>query len=325
MEKLQQNYNKKVQKVQTIFHCNSCDYTTSSNRDYNKHLLTRKHKTTTTNIDNGKPRYICTHCNKSYCDRSYVWRHNKICPKNKENKENNPEPDIESTLENTMVVYNENNPFVENMTNMLTRILQSHTDQNNEKITELKNMITELANKPVSIINNNNNNTANIKQKITVKMYLETECKDAMNYSEFEEKVKNSIQFSDLQYIAKHGYVEGQLKIIRENLNQLDVNMRPFHCTDLKRKTLQIKNDNVWTKEEDKVNILNKMISRIETSEHRVLCKWTDERPECYRHDSPDNTIYMDIIMQIYKGLQPIYQTRVINELLKIVSLNKLE
>ena len=40
------NGNQKTQKTPIKYHCNYCDFSTSNKKDYNRHLLTRKHKKT---------------------------------------------------------------------------------------------------------------------------------------------------------------------------------------------------------------------------------------------------------------------------------------
>lgn len=62
------------------FHCVNCDYLTINKKDFNRHLLTKKHTNNTTPTETPKtPQYICTICNKKHNDRSGLWRHKKKC------------------------------------------------------------------------------------------------------------------------------------------------------------------------------------------------------------------------------------------------------
>lgn len=70
-----------------------------------------------------------------------------------------------------------------------------------------------------------------------------------MNISEFIENI--SLQLSDLENMGKLGYVEGVSKIIIKNLNALEVTQRPLHCTDKKRDTVYVKDEDEWQKEEE--------------------------------------------------------------------------
>jgi hypothetical protein len=52
------------------------------------------------------------------------------------------------------------------------------------------------------------------------------------------------LQLSDLEKVGEIGYIEGISNIIVKNLNALDVSQRPVHCTDKKRETIYIRNEN---------------------------------------------------------------------------------
>ena len=56
-----------------------------------------------------------------------------------------------------------------------------------------------------------------------------------MNISDFIESVK--LQVSDLENIGKVGYIEGISNIIIKNLQALEVEKRPVHCTDQNEKS----------------------------------------------------------------------------------------
>ena len=83
------------QKVAIFFVCKFCDYKTSKKSDFNKHLLTAKHK----NNENGniletkksqKSQILflhdlsCNLCNKKFTSRSGLYKHKIKCRKNKE-------------------------------------------------------------------------------------------------------------------------------------------------------------------------------------------------------------------------------------------------
>ena len=69
-----------------------------------------------------------------------------------------------------------------------------------------------------------------------------------MNINDFVESIK--LQVSDLENVGEVGFVEGISNIIVKNLNALDITKRPIHCTDKKRETIYIKDENVWEKDE---------------------------------------------------------------------------
>jgi hypothetical protein len=94
--------------------------------------------------------------------------------------------------------------------------------------------------------NNNNNNTTNNNQ-FNLQVFLNEDCKDALNFSDFVETIQ--ISFADLENQAENGYIKGISKLFIENLQSLGINKRPIHCTDTKRKTLYIKENGAWDKE----------------------------------------------------------------------------
>jgi small nuclear ribonucleoprotein (snRNP)-like protein len=81
-----------------------------------------------------------------------------------------------------------------------------------------------------------------------------------MNISDFVNSVK--IQLSDLENVGEIGYVDGISNIIIKNLKELDVTQRPVHCTDKKRETIYIKDENKWEKDEDNKK-LHKVVRRV--------------------------------------------------------------
>jgi len=78
------------------FCCINCNFITTHKNDYNKHLLTLKHKSRCcgnemepngnkieTNGNKKKPKFfICSNCNKCYDTNSGLWKHKNNCNKN---------------------------------------------------------------------------------------------------------------------------------------------------------------------------------------------------------------------------------------------------
>ena len=55
-------------------------------------------------------------------------------------------------------------------------------------------------------------------------------------------------------------------------MNKLSLYERPLHCTDKKRETLYIKN-NEWEKDEDK-ELINDALKKIESKQLKNVKKW---------------------------------------------------
>ena len=99
----------------------------------------------------------------------------------------------------------------------------------------------------VTIINNTTttNNTFNLNN------YLTVTCKDAMNLKELIEMVNQYDIPNKLIEMFEHGtHSSGMNRVMDEILNEIPVNKRPIHCSDLKREVLHIKSNNLWEKED---------------------------------------------------------------------------
>ena len=130
----------------------------------------------------------------------------------------------------------------------------------------MKNMMMEvIKNGTVANSHNTNNNNSHNKA-FNLQFFLNETCKDAMNITDFVESIK--LQLSDLENVAEVGYVEGISNIIVKNLKKLDVTQRPVHCTDKKRETMYVKDEDTWEKDEE-----NKQM-------HKVVKKVTDKKCE---------------------------------------------
>ena len=297
------------------FYCTICDYGTSRKCNYDEHILTAKHKRQS-NGNVCQPfsskiqqsiKYSCQFCGKEYIDNSGLWRHKKKC--SFENNENNIKVDSTISLEIT------------------PELIFSLIKQNNEfqqTIIEQNKTIVELSkNGTHNTINNNNINSHN--KTFNLQVFLNETCKDAMNISDFIESVK--LQVSDLEHVGKVGYIEGISNIIIKNLQALEVEKRPVHCTDQKREVMYVKEDNIWEKE-DEAN--KKLRKAIRTIAHKNICMFKDYRekyPDCENYDSKKNSQYNTIIYESMGGKgDNDYEkdTKIIKKIAKVVGIEKI-
>ena len=305
--------NQKLQKSCANYYCKFCDYTTSRKSSYDKHIITPKHlkyeNGTKMELESCKKlqkscsnNYICKNCNKEYLNKSGLWKHRLKCKNN-----------------------NIINPPFEN--NNKDDIIQLLLKQNNDLIkeqTDIKQIILEIV-KNGTNNNNNNNNTINSHNKaFNLNFFLNETCKDAMNISDFVESVK--LQVSDLENVGKVGYIEGISNIIIKNLQALEVEKRPVHCTDQKREVMYVKEDNIWEKEDEANKKLRKAIRLIA---HKNICMFKDFRekyPDCEEYDSKKNSQYNTIVYESMGGKgDNDYEkdTKIIKKIAKVVGIEK--
>ena len=156
--------------------------------------------------------------------------------------------------------------------------------------------IMELT-KNTNVITNNNNTNFNLQ------MFLNVQCKDALNITEFVDSLQPKIE--DLEMTGKLGYVEGISKIFLNGLQGLDINRRPIHCSDQKRETIYIKNNNTWEKENDNRENLKLAIKTVASKNIKQISVWQKENPDCFDSSSKKNDQYLKIVSNSMNGLTP--------------------
>ena len=245
------------------FFCEKCNYKCNKQSEYNKHLLTAKHEKLT-NLTKKSPKisnpYMCCVCNKVYKSRMGLWQHKQKCTSTIRVKSDDNALDVK------------NNP---DMIDTMMQLIKQNQD--------FKELIIELSRKD-TITNNTINNTTNNNQKFNLNFFLNNTCKDAMNMSEFIENIE--VQFEDIENIGRDGYVTGMTNMIMSRIKNLEVTKRPMHCTDLKRETIYIKDNNVWEKDNDNTKLHN-MIQCIAHKNYAILPAWRDKNPDCLNSDTP--------------------------------------
>lgn len=229
------------------FICENCNFVCSKKGDYNRHLTTRKHKnqqisTNFTSITSNH--YVCE-CGKSYKERTGLWKHKKKC--------------FVKTDKN-MDSYSIEDPTVE-------FLLKENA--------ETKRLMIDICKKlePVTNIVTNHNKIFNIN------VFLNEQCKDAMNMTEFIESIQLTID--DMVKISEQGQTKGMSNILIDKLSSLDVFKRPVHCSDLKREIIYVKDENKWEKEEQDKPKIKDAIDQITKKSFQMLPD-IDHEPECY-------------------------------------------
>ena len=288
MKQSETNLEKKREKN---FICKTCDYKCSIKFSYDRHMLSTKHLKNAQNETNEtkmkqneencekteNAQHICD-CGQVYYSRTTLWRHKKKCniqitPTNIQH--------IDSQI--LLEVLKQNQEFQMFMLEQHKQVVEMAMSANNTINTNCNNTNT-----------NNNNNTFNLQ------LFLNEKCKDALNINEFVDTIK--IQLSDLENFAHVGYAEGVSKICVKNLNIIDTFKRPIHCSDAKRETLYIKNDNEWIKETEDRALLKDAIRKIANKNIRQINEWIKENPNCTDPRSKDNNKYLKIVMNSMSG-----------------------
>jgi hypothetical protein len=281
------NHNDSLVKTSQKFTCAICNYTTSRKYNLDLHLNSIKHKNSllTTNDNDSLVKiskiYQCQNCDKEFNDRAGLWRHNKKCCVIK----TNDEPEVKNN--------NNNATDKDDLINYLIKENQ-----------EFKNLILEIVkkdtyNQSTTNITNTNTNTNSHNKAFNLNFFLNETCKDAMNITDFVESIK--LQLSDLEKVGELGYVEGISNIIVKNLKDLDVTQRPVHCTDKKRETMYIKDEDKWEKDEEQKK-MHKLVRKVADKNARMLPKFKEAHPDCTKSASRYSDQYNKIIMEAMGG-----------------------
>ena len=262
--------NIKTPKNPIKYFCEICDFITSNKKDYAKHLATDKHiGLTNPNIKTQKNPFFNCICGKSYKHLSSLCAHKKKCQ-------------------------NENNIETTNQAEELIKYLMKENNEFKQMLIDQNKQMIEMAK------NSGNNNTTNSHNKaFNLNLFLNETCKDAMNIMDFVDSIQ--LQLSDLENVGKLGYVDGISNIIIKNLKELDMEKRPVHCTDKKRETMYIKDENKWEKD-DGNNKIRKAIKRVVSKNQRLIPKFKEAHPDCNTYYSKFSDQYNKLIVESCGG-----------------------
>jgi hypothetical protein len=297
----------KTQKNAKEFICDNCLFVCSKQSDWNRHILRNKHLNNINNINKTpKNAYICD-CGKLYKYYSGLWNHKKKCIINNDipndNPNNNPNNNPTDTHPND----------IKALTNLVLELVKSNHDLQSKMIDVCKNS-NSTNNNNNSSINNSHNKTFNLQ------VFLNEDCKDAMNLSEFVNSLQ--LQLSDLDNMGKLGYTEGISKIILTEMNDLEQTKRPVHCSDIKRETLYVKDEDKWEKEQPDHPKLNKAIRKIEQKNFGLMGEWQAEHPTYKESTSEENKEFLKLISHTVNGT-PDNINKVIKKIAKEVVIDK--
>jgi hypothetical protein len=325
-----------------IFNCECCDYSCSKNSEYIRHLLTKKHignASSNKKITIIKCKF-CNKIYKSkkglwghnkLCTNVINVTENKIIQDGTTNDESISEASISkasiseasiseasiskasiseaSISEASISEASISEASISDASNNVIQLLINENKDFKNIIIELVKSNNELQKQMVDICQkiqpgntniNSNNNTNNNNKTFNLQFFLNEECKDAMNMSEFINSIE--LKLSDLENIGKLGYVQGMSNIIIKELNATDMYKRPVHCSDAKRETLYVKEENKWEKEGPDNNKMIKAVHGVDKKNYLMLNKWKDAHPKYLDGQSKQCDEYMKLMSKVMDG-----------------------
>ena len=287
------------------FYCDNCDFKCCKTSDWNRHLLTAKHKKYVKGDDlvtKGDANYIfytCDLCNKNYTSRNGLWKHKKKC-------QTTNAQDLSNKDELIIMLIKQNSQLIKEQTDIKQMIL------------EQQNVVLEIAKNGTHNTTTTHTNSHN--KAFNLNFFLNETCKDAMNIMDFVDSIK--LQLSDLENVGKLGYVEGISNIIVKNLKELDVTKRPVHCTDKKRETIYIKDEGKWEKADDNKTQLRNMIKRIANKNINLLPKFREKYPEYKNSYSKVSDVYDKMVIEVMET-DPVKSEKIIRNISKVITISQ--
>jgi len=171
-----------------------------------------------------------------------------------------------------------------------------------------------------NIIVENSNNQKTIHNKhFNLNLYLNEECKHAMNMSDFIQNV--AISMDDLEYLGEVGYTQGMQRILTKALNEKETSKRPIHCSDVKREIIYVRKDDVWTKDDSKEET-EKFIRYIYHKNFKKMKEWCDDHPEHQVSDSPEYEYWYTITRNMC-NTNPNAMKKLISHLAQVTAIEK--
>ena len=189
------------------------------------------------------------------------------------------------------------------LTSLLITLLSEQAKYNKDIKTMIEQQgkqLVDVATKVDSTGVTNHVTTINNTNKFNLNVFLNSECKDAMNVMDFVQMIK--VTPADLERLADVGYVEGVARILMDGLRKLDVCQRPIHCTDVKRESFYIKDNNVWEKDNASGDKMHRVVRHVAHRNVAALPEWQKENPAHTDYNTRTHEQYLRIVNAAFGG-----------------------
>ena len=169
--------------------------------------------------------------------------------------------------------------------------------------------------------NNNTTNSTTNNNTFNMNMFLNEKCKDAMNMKDFIDSIQ--LNMTDMENMNRLGYVEGMSNIFIDNLQKTDLYKRPVHCSDVKRETLYVKENNLWERDgPDHAKMTNAVLA-VEHKNVVLVNEWAKANPRCLNSNTRENDKYIKMSKIVTDGEKEGNIDKVIRKVAKNVAIEK--
>ena len=306
------------------FMCEKCDFTTSKQNEYDRHIETNKHKRLHGLQEQNS---IVVESTTFKCKCGKIYRHHTSLAKHKRGCDGLNTPDnisvVSSTDNNKEQVTGGSVSFNENV--IITKDMFMAILNDRQEMMKIIKSLSEQQNSNTTIndhsTNNSNNTTNSHNPTFNMNMFLNEKCKDAMNMKDFVNSIQ--LNMTDLENVGRLGYVEGMSNIFIDNLQKTDIYKRPVHCSDVKRETLYVKENDQWEREEPDHPKMTNAILAVEHKNVILVNEWAKANPRCMNSSTRENETYFRLSKVVTDGEKDGNIDKVIRKVAKNVSIEK--
>jgi len=336
--------NQKNSKKTPNFSCKSCDFKCCKHNEYKRHLETNKHKRVTESNkktpNDESNNFVCI-CGKAYKYRPGLAKHKRTCIIYKSSTEKldesninyyNDFEDIEDDENCQSEEYesldykpkrrkvSEHNRLKNIKDNLILKLIKDNSEMM-KIIKGQQEQINSIIPKVANITNNTNITNNNTMNNFNLNVFLNEKCKDALNISDFIDSLK--ITLDDLLFSKKNGISKGITDVMIKGLKELDVYKRPIHCTDIKRDTMYIKDEDNWHKDNNH-DIFKNTIVKIADKERSALQQWAIDNPDWIETEKKQIE-YLTMVRSICEPIENYdnYERKIIKHIEKEIIVDK--
>ena len=335
------------------FYCEKCNFKCSKQSIYNKHLDTTKHRLdnsvcsimnyeTDNNTKTDSDTYNETTLDETpqpitrdeYNNILHLLHElkNKDKSTNEEYNDDNDDNDIYpkqnikiSSAQPSQLMSDNHNI----QTKLLLELIKSNTQLQNQMYEICKssqaattnNISAHIIHDKSTTNNNTNTTTNNHNPTFNMNLFLNEKCKDAMNMKDFVNSIQ--LNMTDVENVGRLGYVEGMSNIFMDNLQKTDIYKRPVHCSDVKRETLYVKENNQWERDgPDHAKMTNAVLA-VEHKNVVIVNEWANANPRCMNSNTRENEKYFKLSKVVTDGEKDGNIDKVIRKVAKRVAIEK--
>ena len=325
-----------MDKPRVCYNCEPCGFTTDNKTDYERHLTRKKHiircVSTSEQPFPVSNTYDCQTCHKIFKCRTSIYKHKAICKAMETASGSEPTvppvssfpsfPSFPTTspVPTTPAEKHFCETLTKNFTDMMMMMFQQNAEFQSKIMMEIcKNGGMTNSNNTINANTINANTTNN--NSFNMNMFLNEQCKDAMNMKDFVNSIQ--LNLTDLENVGNLGYVTGMSNILIDNLQKMDVYKRPVHCSDVKRDTLYVKENNEWERDgPDHPKMVNAVLA-VEHKNVALVSEWAKANPRCMNSNTRENERYMKLSKAATDGEKEGNIAKVIKRVAKNVAIDK--